>query len=126
MWQGGFSIGPRYLVPMLPFMIVGLGAFAVRWGRSRWARALTLALAVWSVIVVWAERLGGQSLPDWSANPLFDYSLPHLLAANIARNLGMALGFRGWSSLIPMAVVMGLGLYLLARVVSVGPTEQYG
>ena len=74
MWQGGFSIGPRYLVPMLPFMAMGLGAFVIYWGRAVWARGLILLLALGSVIVVWAETLGGQNYPDWTPNPLFNYS----------------------------------------------------
>ena len=63
MWQGGFSIGPRYLVPMLPFLVMGLGAFAVRWGELFWVRGLTALLAVWSGVAIWAETLGGQNFP---------------------------------------------------------------
>jgi hypothetical protein len=102
MWQGGFAIGPRYLLPMLPFMVLGLGAFAARWHARWWAAALLGGLALWSAMVVWAETLGGQAFPDWSPNPLFEYSLPRLVAGDIARNLGMALGLRGWASLIPL------------------------
>jgi hypothetical protein len=115
MWQGGYSIGPRYLVPMLPFMTMGLGAFAAAWGRTPWARALTAILGVWSVAVVWAETIGGQNFPDWTVEPLFKYSLPHLLASNIARNLGMVLGLRGWLSLLPLAGFLALMAAALIR-----------
>jgi hypothetical protein len=113
MWQGGFSIGPRYLVPMLPFMSMGLGAFAVSWGKSPWIRRLTAVLTVWSVVVVWAETLGGQGFPDWTLDPLFNYSLPRLAANDIARNLGMALGLRGWASLIPLGGGLAVMIVLL-------------
>lgn len=115
MWQGGFSIGPRYLVPMIPFLALGLGAFALRWGRSIWVRAATAILALWSFIVVWAETIGGQNFPDWRPVPLFNYSLPYLVGGNIARNLGMALGLRGWFSLIPLAAGLLLMAVLLIR-----------
>lgn len=119
MWQGGFSVGPRYLVPMLPFMITGLGALAVSgWGKSVWVRGLTAGLALVSAAVVWAETIGGQQFPDWTLNPLFNYSWPHLAAGNIARNLGMALNLSGWGSLIPLAVGVGIGFYLLGQKTS--------
>jgi len=114
MWQGGFSIGPRYLVPMLPFLAMGLGAFAIRWGRLAWARSLTAILTVWSLGAVWAESLGSQNLPDWTPNPLINYSLPHLAAGNIARNLGMMLGLHGWASLVPLAGFLFVMLLVMA------------
>lgn len=125
MWQGGFSIGPRYLVPMLPFLTMGLGAFAVHWGQRAWARGLTVILTVWSFGVVWAESLGSQNFPDWTPNPLFNYSLPHLAAGNIARNMGMALGLRGWASLAPLAgflFVMLLAIAIQVRAQHDTPT----
>jgi hypothetical protein len=61
---------------------------------------------------VWAEAIAGQSFPDYTANPLFDLSLPQLLSGNIARNVGMILGLRGWLSLLPL-----VGVALLALVV---------
>jgi hypothetical protein len=106
MWQGGFSIGPRYLLPMLPFMALGLGVFlAGRAGRWRW---FVVPLGGWSVFAVWAETLGGQSFPDWTPNPLFNYSIPHLMNGNVARNLGMALGLPGLWSLLPLLSLLAL------------------
>jgi hypothetical protein len=114
MWQGGFSIGPRYLIPMLPFLVIGIGAFARRWGDELWARVLTIVLAAWSLVVVWAQTLGGQNYPDWTPEPLFNYSLPRLIANDFARNLGMALNLRGWASLFPLALVLVVLVFILA------------
>lgn len=113
MWQGGFSVGPRYLVPMLPFFIMGLGAYVRQWGVARWVRGLVLVLGAWSLLVVWAQTLGGQNYPDWSLEPLFDYSLPRLMANDIARNLGMIINLRGWSSLLPLFGLLTLLLLVL-------------
>ncbi len=74
MWQGGWSIGPRYLLPMLPFLAVGFVYFFDAWGDRPWTRVLTLVLAVWSFFAVWTETIGGQHFPDWTPNPLFNYS----------------------------------------------------
>lgn len=106
MWQGGFAVGPRYVLPMLPFLATAMGAFAEKWGARTWARALTGVLCVWSLLAVWAESIGGQSFPDWTLSPLFNYSLPRLMGGNIARNWGMILGFRGWASLWPLVALL--------------------
>jgi hypothetical protein len=110
MWHGGYSVGPRYLLPMLPFMTVGLAAFLNVWRTYFWATASTVALGAWSVFAVWSETLAGQSFPDWTPNPLLNYSLPQLWAGNVARNLGMAIGLRGVSSIAPLGLVIGAAL----------------
>lgn len=117
MWQGGFAVGPRYLVPMLPFMAVALGMFVRQWGAAWWAKALVGILGAWSFVAVWAQTIGGQSFPDYTSSPLFSYSIPNLLAGNVARNLGMALGQAGGWSLLPLAVLVGALtlLWYLAR-----------
>ncbi len=115
MWQGGYAVGPRYLLPMLPFV---MGGFAWGWRRA-WkhpaGRAAALTLLGWSLFAVWAETLGGQSFPDWTPNPLFNYSLPRWAAGDIARNLGMALGLKGAASLLPLAAALSAGLVFLFR-----------
>jgi hypothetical protein len=114
MWHGAFSIGPRYLVPMVPFLAVSMGAFVIAWGTRWWAKLLAAVLGAWSFAVIWIETLGGQRFPDWTPNPLFDYSLPKFMAGDIARNLGMGMGLSGHWSLVPLLVaVAGLGTVYL-------------
>jgi hypothetical protein len=115
MWEGGWSIGPRYLVPMLPFLAVALGAFARRWGALLWARVLVAVLTVWSVFVVWAETIAGQNYPGWDTNPLTNISLPLLASGDVARNLGMIVGLKGLATLIPLIVVLLVMFGLLVR-----------
>lgn len=108
MWQGGYAVGPRYLIPMLPFLCFPLALFAERWRGHGLSRTLVAALSTWSLLAVWAETLGGQHFPDYTHNPLFRYSLPKLLEGDIARNLGMVVGFSGWASVVPLVAVIAL------------------
>ena len=107
MWQGGFAVGPRYLLPMLPFMVLLVGVVLQEWGTRRLVGQTAALLVAWSAFSVWAETIGGQSFPDWTPNPLFNYSLPRLVSGDIARNAGMIVGLTGWASLAPLLVVLG-------------------
>lgn len=115
MWSGGFGVGPRYLVPILPFLAFGVGAFVATWGAQQWAKFVLGITGVWSFLNVWAQTIGGQSFPQYQPNPLLDYSLPELATGNVARNLGMALDLGGWASLMPLALVVFLGMVLIFR-----------
>jgi hypothetical protein len=103
-WWGGWSAGPRYLVPLLPFLVWPLAATFDRMAQmtSRWrmiAWFVTIGLAVISIANVWALTLGGQYYaPDDIMNPLIDYSWPHILTGDVARNWGMILGLYGAAS----------------------------
>ena len=122
MWQGGYAVGPRYLLPMLPFLMLGFAYGLQRVWPHATGRLVTVALLGWSLFAVWVETLGGQSFPDWTPNPLFDYSLPHWADGNIARNLGMALGLKGVLSLLPVWFL--LGGYVLWQIWPLIPTPR--
>lgn len=116
MWWGGFGVGPRYTVPMLPFLALA-AAYGIRplW-RSMFGRGVTVALLVASAGLTWAETLARQSFPlDTILQPWRDYTLPSWLSGDIARNLGMAAGLRGPLSLLPLAVALAILIGWLAR-----------
>ncbi len=117
MWQGGYSVGPRYLVPMIPFLALGFGPLFIHWGQRLTTRIAVGLLAVYSWLVVWIETIGGQNYPDWTQAPLFNYSIPNLLKEDIARNWGMGIGLRGWASLLPILLFLGVaGILLVTRL----------
>jgi hypothetical protein len=108
MWWGGWGIGPRYLLPALPFAGLAI-AFALH--SSRAMTRIALPLALWSLVVTWSVTLAEQSFPpDNIFNPLFEYAVPNWANGNIARNLGTLFGFKGAFSLIPL----GFGLIVLS------------
>jgi hypothetical protein len=108
MWSGGFGVGPRYLVPMLPFLALATGVAAAHWRRHRALHILVAALLAWSFVVTWSLTIGGQAFPDFTPNPLVNLAIPALAEGNIARNLGTLLGLRGWWSLLLLAVLVVL------------------
>jgi hypothetical protein len=108
MWQGGFGVGPRYVVASLPFLAVPAGIGLLRVWQRPALRPVVAVVVFWSIFAIWTETIGGQSFPDYTANPLFDFSLPKLLAGDIARNAGMLMGLAGWVSLVPLATLLVL------------------
>jgi 4-amino-4-deoxy-L-arabinose transferase-like glycosyltransferase len=129
MWWGGFTVGPRYLVPMLPFLALPVIFVFNRLLTSIWGRALTAVLIVISVGSVGIMTIAGQGWPpvdEWpvtfaqmnATSPLLDYSLPLFLQGDIARNYGIIIGLRGFASLIPLAVAVALLAWGLPRLLS--------
>ncbi len=113
-WWSGYSAGPRYLIPMLPFLIWPM-ATTWKWVRQRslnWRRISQLVIIVLtalSFIVTWSLTVGGQYYaPDDVMNPLIDYSWAHIAAGDVARNVGMLLGLRGGWSLLPLIVFVAI------------------
>jgi hypothetical protein len=110
-WWGGWSAGPRYLVPMLPFLVWPLAAtlehlthLPVTQRTIAWIT--TLGLVSISIMNVWSLTLGGQYYaPDDVLNPLLDYSWPRIMAGDVARNWGMIAGLRGGLSLLPLVIL---------------------
>ena len=106
MWTGGFAVGPRYLVPSLPFLGLAAGiGISGAWSSPAMRPAIILACA-WSFFAVWAETIAGQAFPDYTLNPLFDLSIPRLVGGDIARNAGMLLGLSSWASLLPLVLIL--------------------
>jgi hypothetical protein len=125
MWWGGNTVGPRYLVPVIPFLALPMIFAFNLWFRSRVNTIVVAVLIALSFFNVWAQTIGGQAFPpaftdagEQIKNPLFDYSLPLLAQGNIARNYGIIAGLKGFLSLIPLAAVLAAIYFLLPRWLS--------
>jgi hypothetical protein len=122
MWWGGFAIGPRYVLPGLPFMALAI-VFAIDPRTRRdlqgepwtddarspaWRIAVVGLLSAWSFVATWSMTLAEQAFPSdgLRVNPYLEHALPNWLAGNVARNLGTVVGFRSVSSLLPLAVLV--------------------
>ena len=127
MWWGGFAIGPRYLLPALPFLVLPIGYVLRRWGGSFPLRLGLGALLIWAWVAVWGVTLAEQAFPsDAIQNPLVDFALPNWIAGNIARNAGTLLGLRGPLGLAPLVALVALGAGALGILGQRTATERTG
>ncbi len=109
MWWGGFAIGPRYLIPMLPFCVAPIVFICRAYGAQRWFQWLWGVAGAWSFIATWGLTLAEQAFPaDTIYNPLVAHAIPNWLAGNIARNIGTLLGLSGAFSLLPLFICSAL------------------
>lgn len=119
MWWGGFAIGPRYILPMLPFLAMSWIYPVLYWKRNRLFWWGVTVLCLWSLTSVWGLTFAGRSFPpDSIYDPLVDYALPNWLSGNVARNIGTIFGFRGASSVLPLFLVyigFGAGFFVARR-----------
>jgi hypothetical protein len=114
-WFGGFAIGPRNLLIVLPFLVPPVAAAVDAWQGVRAARYLFALSVAASFVLVWIAAVSGQSFaPQGVANPLGEFFWPKLRAGDVARNLGMAAGLPAWWSLLP-PVALGGGALWIAR-----------
>lgn len=125
MWHGGNTVGPRYLVQMVPFLALPIiFAFNTLLGKLP-GQLLVTGLGVLSIVNVWIQTIGGQAFPpEIYKNPLIEYSWPLFRDGNIARNYGIFAGLSGISSLIPLVLAAAAILILVPRVLSRREQQQ--
>ena len=110
-WQGGWSLGPRYLVPAYPFLVelIVEGYRAAGSERARGFYRLFGATAVTWAILLHLLSVATWSLPPhWSVFrfPALELSWHLLRHGALAPNLGVALGLPGSLSLLPVLLVV--------------------
>ncbi|MHB1135111.1 MAG: hypothetical protein ACYC4L_22290 [Chloroflexota bacterium] len=103
---GGWSPGPRFLVPMLPFAALAVGLALGNW---RWARLLGVPLVIVSVLAMLTITATVPMLGAEPRLPLFDSWLPALRSQQMPLNLGtLRFALIGSPSLLPLAAALAL------------------
>jgi hypothetical protein len=112
-WEGGWTMGARYLIPAVPFL-----AFAAAFARGRIVAGGAAVLIPVSLLVMLAGAAVKPEVPVLFANPLRDVLLPYFFTGRLsladpggeAFNLGERLaGLRGLWSLLPLAAFWAAG-----------------
>jgi hypothetical protein len=112
-WDGGGSVGPRHLVPMLPFLSLTI-IFILDAAKHLWQRAAIALLVVVSIAGVWMQSLAGHNFPpDTVDQPIMDYAVPLLQRGEVRFNVGHVVGFQGLMTLIPLVLILAAILWLV-------------
>jgi hypothetical protein len=117
MWYGGSAIGPRHLIPALPFLCLGL-PFAFRRPRP----AVVVVLLGISIVNLLAATAIEPAAP-LVGDVLRDHVYRHLLRGEVPlstgpSNVGRMFGLTGPASLLPLLVVWGLAIPVLIPLLS--------
>lgn len=100
-WHGGLTYGPRYLVPMLPFL-----AFPMAF--LRWKSYLFWLLFIPSFIQVGFSVAGVPHVSKLIANPIVEFIVPFMGYGYTSLNTGMILGLTWPWSVVAVAAVVGV------------------
>jgi len=125
-WTGGWTTGPRLLVPMIPFAMMPVAALLAVGGRGTTALAVALAMAG-AVVLLLFQGVGAR-VPDGIDRPLVDgvwplwrgdVPLPPWAFGNrFARNLvGLARPGAGRSMFLPLVLFQAGMIGLMLRSV---------
>ncbi len=106
-WHGGFTVGPRYLVPALPFLVFPL----VFRGGGRLEAALLGA----SAGAVTLTTLVFPFVPPGFALPWGTFSLPLLAQGCVAPSLFHLWGGGAWAAALPLLLVVSAAASVLGK-----------
>jgi hypothetical protein len=125
MWWGGYAVGPRFIIPILPFFSIFL-VFVPK--RLTWPLVVLSLVSFGQMLIVAAStvqapdtlvrKLG--SLGFFEYTNIYSYCLKQLEKGNFTLNLGQwLLGLESWNSLIPLLVIIGAatGFFFLKGLV---------
>ncbi len=110
-WTGGWGVGPRYLMPSIPFMFV-LATFAARrWPRVAAVLAVVSVSNMFTVAAVCLMVPAKDSGPPMHLDPIVEcyrrlYSWHTISMHHGSFNLGLKMGMPGLSSLLPPLAVI--------------------
>lgn len=119
-WEGGWSIGPRHLVPILPFLATAV-IFQVEKTKGKIKDGLIWFLAVFSLVAIILIFLGTVTFPYFPKefkNPIYEISWQLFLRGKLAPTIGEFYGLVGYYRLIPLIIFVGVLIAILVRDLS--------
>jgi hypothetical protein len=116
-WQGGWSLGPRLIIPLIPFLVFALsmGLGVSSWLRQGVVTIFIAAFIIFSVIFIGLSTAGYANFPPVYTNPFFEMTLPLWLEGYVPWNPLSFFGVLGLRAAIPFFFVF-LGVLFLASL----------
>ena len=109
LWRGGWTLGPRYIVAIVPFGAIALTqAWASRDRLSKTGRSWSLTflvLTVVSIAITGASSMVSQGFHTAFFNPVAEAVWPLLSSGYVTLNLGHLMGLDGLFSLVPLMLL---------------------
>ena len=107
-WRGGWTLGPRYIIPV----VVVLGFWSIEALSYKRLRGLLMALSAAAIFITGPAAAIYPHLSDVYSNPLYTFVLPTYLRGEMSYGLAHALGFQGHSANIPhLSLISVAGIY---------------
>ncbi len=112
MWAGGTTIGPRFLIPSIPFLMLGVSEAMGRWPRA------ALGLAAVSFANAFAMAAVQLLVLQSVASPMTAVVWPQFARGVLDHDsLGKRLGLPGLLSLVPLLAIGGVLAHRLRKMV---------
>ena len=143
-WHGGWAMGPRYLIPAIPFLAVGAMGLVIAWPEGSAARSAIAwiggAAAAASIALMLMGTAVRPDVPLTIARPFTQFVIPSFWHGRVARsnhaidgegvsgvqaawNLGHLVGLERLFTLLPLGAWWAVTGWWLARAVRAEDTR---
>ena len=118
-WWGGWSIGPRHIIPMIPFVVLSIYAVLPRWKYP------VIGLGSLSVLIMMAHTLTDPQVRDNLYFPLKEFAIPNLIDGKFQYNVMAEWGLNGYLSTgIWCLFVIGGAVYLFSQAFALARSSE--
>ncbi|MCG3173639.1 MAG: hypothetical protein GMKNLPBB_01838 [Myxococcota bacterium] len=126
-WHGGWSVGLRHMVPVLPFLVMPL-AHAFRALNRGWVRLLAIPagalMTAGATVTVLASSSYAYAHPDYFLMPFRDLGGELLRLGYLPPNAGQALGLNGVQSALLHGLIILMLLWTMLWALTMAADEQ--
>ena len=120
-WEAGWTFGPRYMSPALPFLCLPIAALWPRVGTV--GRAILWSLIVYGAVLSFIAVSTSPTPPDSYERPLQEFLWPAFVAGRVPAvpvpnswNLGNLAGLKGHTALLPLLLLWAVAFIVCRRL----------